>query len=196
MSGSDAANVESDLRPEAFISHSSRDKNLFVRPLVECLADQGVDVWYDEYSMQPGDSLSASIDRGLAAARYGVVIISPAFIETALESGWTHYELRGIVSNSIGTLHRRIVPIWLDVTRDDVRRWSPPLADLVAIVAHDKPVHAVALKIIEVVAPNKAGGLQRQRLLETWDRTGERIKEDLSKLEAAPAQDRSLAKAG
>jgi hypothetical protein len=143
VSGSDAANVESDLRPEAFISHSSRDKNLFVRPLVECLADQGVDVWYDEYSMQPGDSLSASIDRGLAAARYGVVIISPAFI-----------------------------------------------------VAHDKPVHAVALKIIEVIAPYKAGGLQRQRLLETWDRTGERIKEDLSKLEAAPAQDRSLAKAG
>jgi len=171
VSGSAAANVESDLRSEAFISHSSRDKNLFVRPLVECLADQGVDVWYDEYSMQPGDSLSASTDRGLAAARYGVVIISPAFIETALESGWTHYELRGIVSNSIGTLHRRIVPIWLDVTRDDVRRWSPALADLVAIVAHDKPVHAVALKIIEVIAPNKAGGLQRQRLLETWDRT-------------------------
>jgi hypothetical protein len=97
--------------PDVFVSHSSRDKQQFVRPLVECLVDQGVRVWYDEYALIAGDSLSASIDRGLSSARSGLVIISPAFIKTALESGWTHYELRGIVANSIGAEGRRILPI-------------------------------------------------------------------------------------
>lgn len=182
-----------DGRPDAFISHSSRDKNLFVRPLVECLAEHGVNVWYDEYSMQPGDSLSACIDRGLVTARYGVVIVSPSFIETALASGWTHYELRGIISNSVGTPNRRIVPVWLDVDADDVRSWSPPLADLLAITARQKTIDAVALEIMGVIAPNRTGGLQRQRLLEVIDRTGTLTQEDPRKLLRSPAEDRRVA---
>lgn len=178
--------------PDAFISHSSRDKRLFVRPLVECIADQGVLVWYDEYSMQPGDSLSASIDRGLATARHGVVIISPAFIETARQSGWTHYELRGIVANSIGSTHRRIVPVWLDVTAGDVRGWSPPMADLLAIDASGKPVEAVALELIEIIAPSKAGGLQRHRLLEVMRKKGQSTQVRPQDLIRAPIAERRV----
>lgn len=167
MTGTDGEHAIPDPEPDAFISHSSHDKRLFVRPLVECIAEQGVRVWYDEYSMRPGDSLSASIDRGLVTARHGVVVISPAFIETARQSGWTHYELRGLVSNSMGGEHRRIVPVWLDVTADDVRAWSPSLADLLAVDASRKSLEAVALEIVQVIAPSKAGGLRRQRLLQT-----------------------------
>jgi hypothetical protein len=165
MTGTDDSRLDRD--PDAFISHSSHDKRLFVRPLVECIAEQGVLVWYDEYSMQPGDSLSASVDRGLVTARHGVVVISPAFIETARQSGWTHYELRGLVSNSVGGQHRRIVPVWLDVTADDVRAWSPSLADLLAIDASHRSLEEVAFEIVQVIAPSKAGGLRRRRLLQT-----------------------------
>ncbi|MDX6287656.1 MAG: hypothetical protein QOG53_3141 [Frankiales bacterium] len=190
MTGSSAGGSTSGPEPAAFISHSSHDKRLFVRPLVECIADQGVDVWYDEYSMRPGDSLSASIDRGLATAHQGVVVISPAFIETAKQSGWTHYELRGIVSNSIGGSHRRIVPVWLDVTADDVREWSPPLADLLAIDASTKPIEAVALEIVQVIAPSKAGGLQRQRFMQMMRQKGRSAQARLHDLNAAPIVER------
>lgn len=151
--------------PDAFLSHSSVDKSTFVRPLAECLAEQGAAIWYDEYSMKPGDSLSTSIDEGLSRARCGLVVISPGFIKTARDSGWTRYEFRGIVSNSIGPDGRRIVPIWLDVTLDIVRDFSPSLADLLAIDATGKEIDQVALDVLRVIAPDRAGGLGRQRML-------------------------------
>lgn len=176
--------------PDAFVSHSSRDKNLFVRPLVDCLADQGATVWYDEYSMSPGDSLSASIDDGLSKANNGLVVISPDFIRTANESGWTRYELRGIISNSIGAGAKRVVPIWLDVTLAEVRTFSPPLSDLIAITATDKQIEEVALDVLRVIAPQHAGGLGRLRAVMTA--RGEVKNVDPRELQPSPAIDRRV----
>lgn len=177
--------------PDAFLSHSSRDKSLFARPLVECLAEHGANIWYDEYSLQPGDSLSASIDEGLSTAQCGLLVISPAFIQTARESGWTRYELRGIVSNSIGMDGRQILPIWLDVDMETVREFSPPLADLVAIVASGKAIEQVALEVLEVIAPHRAGGLRRFRFLAAA-KGGTATRIPLRDLHESPAQDRRV----
>jgi hypothetical protein len=42
---------------------------------VEALGRLGVSLWYDEVSLNIGDSLSASIDRGIARSRNGIVVI-------------------------------------------------------------------------------------------------------------------------
>lgn len=181
---------EATRAPDAFVSHSTRDKALFVRPLVDCLAGHGATVWYDEYSMAPGDSLSTSIDSGLSEARYGLVVISPDFIRTARESGWTRYELRGIVSNSIGSNGRRIVPIWLDVSVDEVRDFSPPLADLLAIDATGKNTEDVALDVMEVIAPDRVRGLSGLRALMASAELVEDI--PISDLRRSPPQDRRV----
>lgn len=183
---------QAEPRPDAFVSHSSRDKALFVRPLVECLDEQGLLLWYDEYSMRPGDSLSASIDQGLAEANCGIVVISPSFIETARASGWTRYELRGIVSNSIGPQGRRIVPVWLDLTRDEVLAWSPPIADLIAIDAAGKSIEDVALELLRVLAPDRVGGLARRRLLAAARGNGDVELAKVADLKLAPAVDRRV----
>ena len=65
---------------DVFISHASEDKDTFVRPLAHALNNLGVKVWYDEFSLRLGDSLSRSIDKGLAESAFGVVVISPHFI--------------------------------------------------------------------------------------------------------------------
>lgn len=147
------------VRSGLFLSHSSADKDELVRPLAEFLRTQSVNVWYDEYSLRPGDSLSASIDLGLAATELGVVVISPAFIHAARKSGWTAYELRGITANSIGPGGRRLIPVWHDVARSCVLDFAPPLADLVAINTNGKSISELAFKIMEVVAPEKAQSL-------------------------------------
>ena len=76
---------------DVFISHASEDKDAFVRPLVVALQTLGVSVWYDEFSLEVGDSISRSIDRGLAESAYGIAVISPAFIGKS----WPEYESRG-----------------------------------------------------------------------------------------------------
>lgn len=44
-----------------FVSHASEDKDSFVRPLVHALSALGLKVWYDELSLEIGDSLRLSL---------------------------------------------------------------------------------------------------------------------------------------
>ena len=77
---------------DVFIAHASEEKTAFVRPLAEKLRQLGLRVWYDEFEIKPGDSLVGSIDRGLAASRSGVMVLSKAFFAKA----WPDYERRGL----------------------------------------------------------------------------------------------------
>ena len=79
---------------DVFISHAIEDQATFVRDLATMLTRLGLSIWYSETSPQVGDSLSASIDSGLAESSYGVVVISPYFIAKK----WTTWELKGLVS--------------------------------------------------------------------------------------------------
>ena len=47
-----------------FISHNVADKD-FGRKLGAALALAGAEVWYDEWSIRPGDSIPGAIEKGL-----------------------------------------------------------------------------------------------------------------------------------
>ena len=64
---------------DLFISHASEDKADVVEPLARELVSRGITVWYDQWTLQIGDSLSGKIDEGLASSDYGVVVLSPHF---------------------------------------------------------------------------------------------------------------------
>ena len=66
---------------DVFICHASEDKKDFVRPLAELIQQQNIDVWYDEFSLSIGDSLTQKIDEGLAKAKFGIVVLSPNFTQ-------------------------------------------------------------------------------------------------------------------
>ena len=114
---------------DVFISHASEDKDDFVRPLAEALRSHRVEVWYDEFTLKPGDSLRRSIDTGLSKSRYGVVVLSRHFFEKR----WTEWELDGLVQRQLSSSNRLIIPIWHGVDRKTVLAYSAPLADIVAI---------------------------------------------------------------
>ncbi|RYZ91080.1 MAG: toll/interleukin-1 receptor domain-containing protein [Proteobacteria bacterium] len=133
---------------DVFISHASEDKDPFVRELARMLEEHQLSVWYDETSLKPGDSLRRSIDFGLARCRYGVVILSPAF----LKKKWTQWELDGLVARQVDLEEKMLVPVWLHVSYKDVLNFSPPLADKVAINA-DIGLENVVRKIVSVVNP-------------------------------------------
>jgi len=133
---------------DVFICHASEDKDSFVRPLAESLVRIGLRVWYDEFELRPGSSLRESIDRGLASSRACVVVLSPRFLGRA----WPEWELNGIVQRHLHSNLSVLIPIWLDISADAVRRASPSLADLVAIRA-TPDVQALARQISGLVRP-------------------------------------------
>lgn len=79
---------------DVFISHASEDKDAFVRSLADALRGENIEVWYDEFSLNVGDSLTQAISRGLAQSRYGIVVLSPSFFS----KDWTEWELNGLVA--------------------------------------------------------------------------------------------------
>ncbi len=111
-----------------FISHASEDKDDIVRDLAKALRNSGFEVWYDEFELKVGDSLRKKIDYGLSNANYGIVIISPSFVK----KNWTEYELNGMVAREMNG-HKVILPIWHKISKDEVLRFSPTLADKLAL---------------------------------------------------------------
>jgi len=101
----------------------------FVRPLANALQAAGLRVWYDEFALSVGDSLNRSVDRGLANSRYGIVVFSPAFFRKE----WTRRELDGLVARQTAEARKIILPVWHEVSADEIRSYSPPLADLIAV---------------------------------------------------------------
>lgn len=144
---------------DLFISHASEDKTPLVAPLANLLAKSGVKVWYDEFTLRAGDSLSRSIDRGLADAKHGLVILSKNF----LRKPWPEYELRGLISREIGR-EKVIIPIWFGISHDDILTFSPPLADKFALNASSMELPHLAIKIIEIVRPDIHDNIYRRWL--------------------------------
>lgn len=136
-------------KPDVFISHASPDKATFVRPLAEALRKLGVAVWYDEFSLELGDSISQQIDRGIANSRFGIVVVSPAFISR----NWTQHELRALVSRDVDQ-DIRILPVWHGVTKKEVSDFSPSLADKVAIDTSQVDAMEAAIRILRTVRPD------------------------------------------
>lgn len=135
-----------DPRYDVFISHASEDKDEFVRPLAEELVRIGVKVWYDEFSMQWGDSLRRSIDRGLANSKYGVIVISSSFISKK----WPAYELDGLIAREIEG-GKVVLPIWHKVTKSEVMKYSPTLADKIAMNSSIDELSDIAKQLKEML---------------------------------------------
>lgn len=141
---------------DVFISHAHEDKDSFVRPLAHALAARRLRPWYDEFTLRPGDSLRRSIDHGLLTSQAGIVVLSPSFFAKR----WTAYELDGLAQLYAGSPGQvagsgrpsRIIPVWHDVDAETVTRYSPPLANLVAIMS-SAGVEAVADRILECLRP-------------------------------------------
>lgn len=117
------------MKHDVFICHASEDKDALVRPLAEGLRARHLDVWYDEFSLSVGDSLRDAIDKGLISSRFGIVVVSPAFFAKS----WTKRELGGLVAREMIEGGQVILPIWHDVQPGDVLKFSPPLANVIAL---------------------------------------------------------------
>jgi multidrug efflux pump subunit AcrA (membrane-fusion protein) len=128
-----------------FISHASPDKEELVRALAEGLTAAGADVWYDEFELRVGDSLRAKIDEGLSRSRYGIVVLTPAYLAGRQ---WTDNELAGLFA-----ANKRILPIWHRVSRDEVAAYSPTLADRLALTTATESLDTIVASLLELLRP-------------------------------------------
>lgn len=135
---------------DVFISHASEDKAAVARPLRDALSRMGITVWLDEAEMRIGHSLRRRIDDGIRSSRFGVVVLSEPFFR----KGWTNHELDGLVTRTVAG-EQSLLPIWHDLSADEVRAFSPSLADKVAMSTEEFTIEEIAEQIADVVTHSR-----------------------------------------
>ena len=131
---------------DVFVSHATEDKEEVARPLANALMEADLRVWYDEFELRIGDSLRGKIDFGLARSRFGIVVLSHSFFAKK----WPQYELDGLVTMEM-TGEQKILPLWHRLTKDDVIRESPSLADKIARSTSEFTIQQIADEIADVI---------------------------------------------
>lgn len=118
----------SDKEYDIFISYASEDSN-YVDKLETAFNEAGFSIWRDKTSIGWGNSIRQSIDNGLVKSKFGLVVISSDYIQKY----WTGYELDGILSKESSTGRQMILPLWHNVTKDEVDSKSPSLSNRLAL---------------------------------------------------------------
>jgi CBS domain-containing protein len=131
---------------DVFVSHATEDKPVARQIAVE-LKNQGYNVWYDEWTLKIGDSLFLTINNGLVNSRYGIVLLSTNFFN----KDWPQKELGGLAALEING-KKVILPIWHKITREEIARYSPILADRMAARTEDG-IDSVVRDIVDVLDP-------------------------------------------
>ena len=137
---------------DAFISHASGDKNILVRPLAEQLEKNGFRIWYDEFEITVGDSLEIFISRGLSNSRFAILVISPSFLlKICSDDSWCKLEFDKLAAREELSSDKVILPIWYNVTKDDVAKHSPYLADKYALNADRLGINGLITELGKVL---------------------------------------------
>jgi len=149
---------------DLFISHASEDKHTVAVPLADYLPERGLSVWLDIDELTLGDSLRSAIDRGLRDAKFGVVILSPAFVAKV----WPRRELGALFALEQGVDSKVILPVRHNIDTDELLEFSPMLADRLS-VSTSEGIAAVGDAVMRAVRPSadsqppQGSGARRRR---------------------------------
>lgn len=113
---------------DVFISYVQSDSSEYVDKLEIALKQYDIQVWRDKSNMRIGQSMTQAIENGLAKSKLAIVVISPNY----LHKYWTNFELDGIFSKQGVTGEQMILPIWNNVSAEEIASKRPSLANLLA----------------------------------------------------------------
>lgn len=144
-------------RRDLFLCHAWDDRNGAARELCDQLVSLGATVWFSENEVGLGKSLLREIDRGLASSRIGIVLVTPALLESLAAQGVADKELSALLATD------RVIPVAHGTTFDALRDVSPLLAARSGLTTGDYlSMRDVATKVAAAAAAEGDGAHARQ----------------------------------
>ena len=138
---------------QVFISYAREDGPSLAHPLADALHRAGVEVWLDEQQIEPGQELTTQIIGALRDTRFGVPVLSRSY----LRKEWTRRELATLIE----THRSRIIPVLApDLSMDEVKAFSPTLAEIVLLTFGSSPS---GIRTLEETAEHIARVVRRGR---------------------------------
>lgn len=144
----EAVDHDADRPRDAFLCHAWADRDGPAEELFAALTELGVDVWFSERDVKLGVSLARQLDAGLRASRVGIVLVSPAMLDSLRSRGFADQELGALLAID------RVIPVVHGLSYEDLRAESPLLASRAGLSTETSSLGDVAAKIAEsVLAP-------------------------------------------
>lgn len=134
-----------DLR-DVFLCHAWDDRQGAAKQLHDLLEAAGVTVWFSEKDLGLGVPMMRAIDKGLAASRIGLVLVTPALLARLPKESVADKELSALLAGN------RLVPIVHNTTYAALRNVSPLLASRSGLDTAEDSMAVIATKISELVA--------------------------------------------
>lgn len=134
-----------DLR-DVFLCHAWDDRQGAAKQLHDLLEAAGVKVWFSEKDLGLGVPMMRAIDKGLAASRIGLVLVTPALLVRLPKESVADKELSALLAGN------RLVPIVHNTTYGALRNVSPLLASRTGLDTAEDTMAVVATKIAELVS--------------------------------------------
>ena len=131
---------------DCFLCHAWDDRQGAAKELHDLLEAAGVKVWFSEKDLGLGVPMMRAIDKGLAASKIGLVLVTPALLARLPKEGVADKELSTLLQGN------RLVPIVHGTTYTALRDVSPMLASRSGLDTSEDTMTVVATKIAELVA--------------------------------------------
>ena len=133
-----------DLR-DAFLCHAWDDRQMAAKQLHDLLEAAGVKVWFSEKDLGLGVPMMRAMDKGLAASRIGLVLVTLALLARLPKESVADKELSALLAGN------RLVPIVHNTTYEALRNVSPLLASRSGLDTAEDSMEVIASKIAELV---------------------------------------------
>lgn len=133
-------------RRDLFLCHAWGDRQGSAADLHRQLKANGASVWFSEEDLPLGSLMIREIDKGLRNSRIGIVLVTPAMLNSINNEGVAEKEL-AVLLNS-----RRVIPVTHGVTFDELYDVSPMLASHAGLNTADSSLDDVAAKIAAAAA--------------------------------------------
>jgi hypothetical protein len=131
---------------DCFLCHAWDDRQGAAKELHDLLEASGVKVWFSEKDLGLGVPMMRAIDKGLAASKIGLVLVTPALLARLPKESVADKELSTLLQGN------RLVPIVHGTTYEALREVSPMLASRSGLNTSEDAMEVIATKIAELVA--------------------------------------------
>lgn len=140
-------------RRDLFLCHAWDDRQGCAAELDGLLRSHDASVWFSERDVGLGKPLLREIDRGLASSRVGIVLVTPAMLNTLKGQGIADKELSTLLATD------RVIPVAHGTTFEALREVSPMLASRSGLDTAESSLADVAAQIAAAAAALADAGL-------------------------------------
>jgi hypothetical protein len=133
-------------RRDLFLCHAWDDREGSAAELYNRLQSNGATVWFSEKDIPLGKQLIREIDKGLRNSRVGIVLVTPALLQSIEAEGIAEKELSVLLATG------RVIPVAHGTTFEALREVSPMLASHAGLSTAESSLEDVASKVAAAAA--------------------------------------------